>query len=602
MTKSSFRPTGPERLEVRDVPAANFADYPVLPDYDAATLANVRKIAYVGSVYGQNESAFLKVGDSNSASSEFLQALGSPFYNPVANGLANYGTEVVETWQRYLQPIDALGKNSFNHFSQSAQGGFSTIQMLSKLDREIAETRASVALVLTGTNDIHIENNQQPFRVYLGEILRSLSDRGIVPILSTIPFDRLYGAAGWDLRVMEYNQIIVEIAEEYRVPVINLWRAVNPLPNNGLKYFDPFIGRDYLHLSSSPDRPGGLNAIDLAYGQNLRTLLTLQALSQVRHLAFEAPNEVRFDATWQPLSSNQAVFATASDAGSTAVVTVQEAATGRVLNRIAPFGSAFRGGANVAVGDFDGDDVPDIVAAPGLGGGPVIRAYSGLDGRELFNFYAFEPEFRGGVTISVGDANGDGTDEIAVGTGFGGAPRVRVFRPDGTVTADFFAFDSSFRNGVTVAVGSSDGGWVAAGAGFGGSPTISIFAGASGQFLRSVAAFDPALRSGVNVAAGDVTGDGRDDLIAGIGIGRAPVVEVLDPVSLQIVSTFTAGDSTAFDGVRVAVARGSQGIVTSPSRGLSRGARLFGPDGIERLSELAFDRGVEPYSGIYVGG
>jgi len=603
MPKESFRLYFPDRLETRDVPAANFANYPILPEYDSETIANVRKIAFVGAINGQRDDAFLKVGDSNTASNDFLFALGSPTYNPVANGLVNYGSDLVETWQNYRQPIDAFGNNSFSHVSESAHGGYSTIQMMSKLDQEISATRASVALVLTGTNDLHLPNNQDLFREYLGDILNRLSSQGIVPILSTIPWDRLYGTQPWDQLVAQYNQIIVDVAEQYRVPVINLWRAVDTLPNNGLKYFDPFIGRDHRHLSSSPDRAGGLTAFDLAYGQNLRTLMTLQTLSQLRHVAFTTPAAVETSGDWVPLQTNQAVFVTGSDLGSSAIVTIQAAETGQVLNRITPFGSSFRGGVNVALGDLNGDQIPDIVTAPGLGGGPVIRVYSGNDGSEIFNFYAFEPNFRGGVTVAVGDANGDGSIEIVVGTGFGGAPRVRVFRnSDLAVTADFFAFDPGFRNGVTVAVGSTDGGWIAAGAGAGGSPTISIFARDTGQLLRSVAAFDPSLRNGVQVGAGDVTGDGRDDLIAGAGVGDHPVVEVLDPINLSLTSSFAVGDPTSFDGVRVAAVRGSQLIATSPGRGLTRGSRLFNADGIERVTELAADRGIEPYSGIYVGG
>ncbi len=595
MTKESYRLNAPDRLEERVVPAAIFADYPVLPAYDAATLGNVRQIAYRGQLNGLRQDAFLAVGDSNTDTDIFLRPLGSPTYNPTAAGLTAFGSDLVDTWATFRSPIDASGNNSFSRHGDANHRGWTTNQMLSKLPQEIAETHAGVALILAGTNDIHVYNNLDYYRSNLRAMIDTLSDAGIVPILSTIPRNRFFGEIS-NQRALATDQVIAEVADEKRVPLLNLWRAVEPLPYNG-------IDAGNVHLNSSPYTAGGLNPVDLLYGQNVRTLITLQALSQVRHLAFAPPAAVEASANWQPLKSGQAVFATGSDLGSTAVVTVQDAATGRVLDRIVPFGSSFRGGVNVALGDLNGDGVPDIVAAPGLGGGPVIRVYSGLDGHELSNFYAFEPDFRGGVTVAVGDANGDGTNAIVVGTGVGGAPRVRVFRSaDGAVTADFFAFDSGFRNGVTVAVGSSDGGWIAAGAGVGGSPTISIFAGKTGELLKSVAAFDPSLRGGVNVAAGDVTGDGRDDLIAGSGLGSAPLVEVIDPASLQIESSFYAGDPAAFDGVRVAVVRGSQGIVAAPGRGFTRGARLFGGDGTERLSELAADRGIEPFSGIYVGG
>ena len=43
---------GPEPLEQRTLLAVSFAELPVLPDFEPATLANVRRIAYLGMVHG----------------------------------------------------------------------------------------------------------------------------------------------------------------------------------------------------------------------------------------------------------------------------------------------------------------------------------------------------------------------------------------------------------------------------------------------------------------------------------------------------------------------------------------------------------------------
>src|SRR5207244_2395350 len=112
----------------------------------------------------------------------------------------------------------------------------------------------------------------------------------------------------------------------------------------------------------------------------------------------------------------------------------------------------------VAQGDVDGDGVADIITATGQGGGPRIRVFSGKTGLALADFFAYEPDFRGGVFVAAGDTNGDGKAEIIAGTELGGGPRVRVF--DGTTQAvikDFFAFESSLRSGVRVGAADING-------------------------------------------------------------------------------------------------------------------------------------------------
>src|SRR5207237_10844145 len=78
----------------------------------------------------------------------------------------------------------------------------------------------------------------------------------------------------------------------------------------------------------------------------------------------------------------------------------------------------------------------------------------------------FEIEQRGGVYVTSGNLTGNANNEVIVGAGPGGGPRVRAFDglaitnqgtafntlQVGDVSADFFAFESSFRNGVAVSV------------------------------------------------------------------------------------------------------------------------------------------------------
>jgi hypothetical protein len=228
--------------------------------------------------------------------------------------------------------------------------------------------------------------------------------------------------------------------------------------------------------------------------------------------------------------------------GRPALVTVVDGRTMTVLATFAPFEPGFAGGVFVAAGDFTGDGRADIVVTPDQSGGPVVAVYDGASAAagqavELTRFFGLaDPNFRGGVRAAVGDVNGDGVPDLVVSAGPGGGPRVAVFdgrgirarsAAPGTLTPDFFAFEPGLRNGayVTVADLNGDGfGEVIAGAGPGGAPRVTAFDGRSLVLGARVAvadffAGDPNSRGGVRVADADLNGDGQPDLVTGAGQG-----------------------------------------------------------------------------------
>src|SRR5262249_10495328 len=88
------------------------------------------------------------------------------------------------------------------------------------------------------------------------------------------------------------------------------------------------------------------------------------------------------------------------------------------------------------------------------GGGPEVKVYAGPTRSLVFDFYAYDPRFPGGVRVAVGDVNGDGIPDIVTAPGPGGGPDVRVFDGrTGAMIRDFMAYDFRFTGGVYVAVG-----------------------------------------------------------------------------------------------------------------------------------------------------
>lgn len=111
------------------------------------------------------------------------------------------------------------------------------------------------------------------------------------------------------------------------------------------------------------------------------------------------------------------------------------------------FDPSFRGGVRIALGDLNGDGNPDLVVVPGVGGGPQVKVYDGTDFHQISSFLAYDPDFRGGLDVAI--ANG----QIVTVPGKGGGPNVRTFNSDGTLISSVIAGNPDDRAGSLVATG-----------------------------------------------------------------------------------------------------------------------------------------------------
>ena len=189
---------------------------------------------------------------------------------------------------------------------------------------------------------------------------------------------------------------------------------------------------------------------------------------------------------------------------------------GRQVLNFRPYG-AFNGDFSMAAGDLNADGQIEIVTGAGNGGGPHVRIFN-TAGQVKGQFMAYDPNFRGGVNVAVGDLDRDGKAEIVTGAGNGGGPHVRIFDANGRLKYHFMAYDKNFRGGVNIAVGDVDGDGqaeIVTGAGPGGSPHVRVFDG-QGNLKAQFMAYDRSLNSGLMVALDDLNQDGNLDILASL--------------------------------------------------------------------------------------
>jgi membrane-associated phospholipid phosphatase len=250
--------------------------------------------------------------------------------------------------------------------------------------------------------------------------------------------------------------------------------------------------------------------------------------------------------------------AVGSAPGTVTTASLVDLSTGLTRFMVIPF-DGFTGGANVACADVTGDGVTDLIAAAGQKGGPRVVVRDGTNGSEVQSFFAYDLGFRGGMTVAAGDVNDDGIAEVITGALAGGGPHVKVF--DGRTGEEwlsFFAFDPLFQGGLSVAVGDVNGdgrGDVIVGAGAGGAPHVKVFSGVDGKELLSLFAYDRSFSGGVNVSSGDFNRDGLSDILTGPGTGGGSHVRCFGGDG-TLIDEVMLGDPASRTGVMVGCAPG----------------------------------------------
>ena len=219
---------------------------------------------------------FAKVGDSITAADSFLDCFADDF------DLGNHG-ELAPTIA-FFDAGSAAGSSPFSRTSYAAIGGTTSSDAMAgspcTVDRELDAIDPRYAVVLFGTNEVRYGWTLDAYGSALWDLIDHLSQRGTIPILSTMPANVGYPEA--DAKIPTYNRVVRALAQGYGMPLVDLHRALAPLPNRG-------ISGDGLHPSTAPGGACLLTSAGLAYGYNMRNLITVEALARVRAAIDGAP-------------------------------------------------------------------------------------------------------------------------------------------------------------------------------------------------------------------------------------------------------------------------------------------------------------------------
>lgn len=245
-----------------------------------------------------------------------------------------------------------------------------------------------------------------------------------------------------------------------------------------------------------------------------------------------------------------------------------------MANELLPFRSGFKGGVSLAIGDSNNDGVQEYFVGAGEGGGPRVSIFNAAK-KELLSFYAFSRSINKtyGLDVATGDVNGDGVEEIITSARTTAGSRVSIHKIDGSAAVklgEFKVFNSSIASYVDAEDVNGDGkDEIIVSAGKGGGPRVNIYT-SKGGLLESKYVYDESYKGGVDVAAGDITGDLGKEIVASPLITQ-PQLKVLDKNLAQMKELSPYGSSHK-GGMRVSIGdvqKGSakQEIVTVPAYG-----------------------------------
>ncbi len=211
---------------------------------------------------------------------------------------------------------------------------------------------------------------------------------------------------------------------------------------------------------------------------------------------------------------------------------------GKEISSFYPYGKTYKGGIVSALGDIDGDGIAELLLIKqGVTNGE-IRIYDSTL-KLVRSFLPFASNYRGEVSMTIADLDGDQKSEIVVASRTRTSPQVKIFDPQARLVGQFLAFPKQER--LSLRLGSVDFGKdgkreIVVSTLRKGNEEL-IIMNSRGEKVTSYTY--PTQSSTPYVVQGiDLTGDGEEELALGYGQGVDPYVKIINMRGQELTKWF----------------------------------------------------------------
>ncbi|MCU0691705.1 MAG: SGNH/GDSL hydrolase family protein [Polyangiaceae bacterium] len=250
---------------------------------------SLRVIASRGAA--RNRRVLMKVGDSITVNCNSFCCF-APAQGKAVDLAGRTALQATIDYFNQVKVGDATPTTSWDRMSLAAAVGVGSIWPLegggsAPLFKEIEAINPGFAILMLGTND----NSGGTFEYYLGprayrtiaggfvSMVDELSTRGIVPVITYIPPVRSDERRSWLTPAI--NAVLRGVATAKLVPTIDFYTPAMAIIPGG-------FGQDGVHPLAHPTSACLLTEQGLAYGYNVRNLVSLQVLDKVRQVVVDA--------------------------------------------------------------------------------------------------------------------------------------------------------------------------------------------------------------------------------------------------------------------------------------------------------------------------
>lgn len=247
---------------------------------------------------------------------------------------------------------------------------------------------------------------------------------------------------------------------------------------------------------------------------------------------------------------------------------------------------------SVDTADLGSDGYDEIIVSTAQDGDSKIQIFN-QNGELLRSFYSLPEDFKIGMQVVAGDTNTNGRNEIITIPDVGGGPQLRIFSGFGYLqNPGFFVFDQEQRSGANIAIGdiTNDGkNDIVAAYGQNIEPKIKIF-NQNGE-LKSEFTQNLDFRYGPSVQIGDLDNDGTNEIVIAPTTGSEPLIKILNKNG-DLINQFHAYHPAFWGGVNFDLADINKDnkleIITGAGFSGGSHVRFLNQDGIEILKNSFF--------------